>query len=109
VLEAVWQTFGEDRLVFGSNWPVSNFSGDYDRQVAILEAFLVRKGVAAHNKVVNENAIMLYHLLARPRPSSSKPFSSTRRLRYSGARLVQVRSKKAARLQFRRGKRQKCL
>jgi L-fuconolactonase len=60
VFEAVFEAFGEDRLVFGSNWPVSNVAGDFVAQVRVLEAFLERKGQVARNKVFHDNAMRLY-------------------------------------------------
>ncbi len=64
VFEAVWALFGEDRLLFGSNWPVSNVAGDFQTQIVVLEDFLKDKGRAARDKVMNGNATKLYG----PRP-----------------------------------------
>jgi len=64
VFEAVWALFGEDRLLFGSNWPVSNVAGDFRTQIVVLEAFLKGKGRAARDKVMSGNAAKLYG----PRP-----------------------------------------
>lgn len=64
VFETVWSLFGEDRLMFGSNWPVSNVAGDFQAQILALEAFLKDKGSVARNKVMNDNAAKVYG----PRP-----------------------------------------
>ncbi len=62
--EVAWSLFGEDRLVFGSNWPVSNVAGDFSTQIDVLETFLAGKGAQARNKVMNGNALIVY----APRP-----------------------------------------
>ncbi len=62
--EVVWSLFGEDRLVFGSNWPVSNVAGDFSTEINVLETFLAGKGAQARNKVMNDNALKIY----APRP-----------------------------------------
>lgn len=64
VFEAAWSAFGEDRLMFGSNWPVSKVAGDFQTQILVLEAFLKDKGEEARNKVMNDNALKIYG----PRP-----------------------------------------
>ena len=61
-LDAVWRALGEDRLVFGSNWPVSTLYGEYKPIVDIVRAFLADKSQAAREKVMWKNAVQAYNL-----------------------------------------------
>ena len=60
VFDAMWEAFGEDRLVFGSNWPVSERAGDYKRCVDIVKAYFGEKGEAASNKYFYANSKAAY-------------------------------------------------
>lgn len=63
-LTAIWNLYGENRLTFGTNWPVSGIGAleadSVDIQINILEAFLADNGTAARNKVMHENALRIY-------------------------------------------------
>lgn len=59
-VEAVWSAFGEDRLVFGSNWPVSNLFATFATVVALAKQYLTEKGAAA--KVFGANAVAAYKI-----------------------------------------------
>ena len=61
-LDVVWDAFGEDRLVYGSNWPVSTMYGDYGPNVDIARDYLVTKGPVALEKVMWRNAVKAYNL-----------------------------------------------
>jgi len=65
VLETVWKAFGEDRLVFGSNWPVSERAGSYETILQIVRAFFSTRGPAATRKFFSENARAAYKLSTR--------------------------------------------
>ena len=61
--EVAWQTFGEDRLVFGSNWPTlflyaESLAGEVEGAQHALKA----KGPGAERKVMRGNAVRLYGL-----------------------------------------------
>ena len=60
VFDGMWEAFGEDRLVFGSNWPVSERAGDYKRCVDIVKAYFGEKGEAASNKYFSANSKAAY-------------------------------------------------
>ena len=64
VLETLWELFGEDRLIFGTNWPVSEVGGaeqdTIELQIQILESFLAGKGAEARNKIMHDNAMGVY-------------------------------------------------
>ena len=62
-LEFLFRTFGENRLIFGTNWPVSDAAGIYadsiDLQIDIVESFLARKS-SSRDKVMYRNAERVY-------------------------------------------------
>ena len=57
---ATW--FGEDRLVFGSDWPVSLLAAPYDRVKGVAEEMLGPISPQARTKIFGANAIELYRL-----------------------------------------------
>jgi len=63
-MEFLWRTFGEDRLLFGTNWPVSDAGGLFvdsiDLEISILESFLAEKYTQARDKVMYQNALRVY-------------------------------------------------
>jgi predicted TIM-barrel fold metal-dependent hydrolase len=63
-LEFLWKTFGEDRLIFGTNWPVSDAAGlsvdSIDLQIGILETFVSGLPEACRDKVMYRNALRVY-------------------------------------------------
>jgi L-fuconolactonase len=60
VLNAVWEFFGEDRLLYGSNWPVSERFADLATVQKIATKFFRGKGRAAALKFFHENAQTVY-------------------------------------------------
>ena len=62
VLEALWQAFGEDRLVYGSNWPVTMRGGDYGSYKAVVMQYFAPKGRQVLEKLLYQNALQFYGL-----------------------------------------------
>jgi L-fuconolactonase len=60
VLDLLWRTFGEDRLIFGSNWPLSESAGSLADAVSIMKAYFSEKGTAATRKFFALNASSVY-------------------------------------------------
>jgi predicted TIM-barrel fold metal-dependent hydrolase len=60
VLDALWSYFGEDRLIYGSNWPVSARFAKYEDVLAIVREYFTAKGEAAARKYFSENAHQAY-------------------------------------------------
>jgi L-fuconolactonase len=64
VLEFLVKTFGADRLMFGTNWPVSDAGGlntdTIDLQVNIFESFLSGQPSGSRDKVMYQNAARVY-------------------------------------------------
>ena len=62
VLDELWKVFGEDRLIYGSNWPVTMRGGSYGDFKAVVLKFLEPKGEPVMRKVLAENAYEFYGL-----------------------------------------------
>jgi predicted TIM-barrel fold metal-dependent hydrolase len=65
VLNAIWEAFGEDRVIFGSNWPVNARFASYATVFGIVKEFFDGKGRAASEKYFAGNARVAYKV-ARP-------------------------------------------
>lgn len=62
ILEAAFAAFGEDRCLFGSDWPFLELKGSYGTAVSVTESFLASKGPEALQKVMRRNAERVYRL-----------------------------------------------
>lgn len=60
VLDALWEMFGEDRLVYGSNWPVSSRPAPYEVVVGIVRDYFTAKGEKAAAKFFLANSQAAY-------------------------------------------------
>lgn len=60
IFEVVWQAFGENRIIYGSNWPVTDRGGEYGDQLATIRAHFAPKGHRVLNKLFWENAAAFY-------------------------------------------------
>jgi predicted TIM-barrel fold metal-dependent hydrolase len=60
IFDALWTTFGEERIIWGSNWPVVKLAGTLAEEVKIAEDYLATKTPAQRDKVMFKNAIMFY-------------------------------------------------
>ena len=58
--DAIWEAFGEDRIIYGSNWPVTQVAGDYPGQFGMIYDYVRDKG--ALDKVFWQNANTAYRL-----------------------------------------------
>lgn len=59
-LDAIWEIFGEDRLIYGSDWPNSDHLADYAGTLGIIRSFVARKGAAAMGKFFWRNSQAAY-------------------------------------------------
>ena len=64
VLAPCFDAFGEDRVIFATNWGVCEHFGKVDDVVRIVREFLESKGGAALKKGMRENAIRIYGISA---------------------------------------------
>ena len=63
-LEVVFEAFGADRLMFGSDWPVCLLAASYQQVKQIVEEYLDRKAPTGREKIFGANAIRFYDLKA---------------------------------------------
>ena len=59
-LEVVWEAFGEDRLMIGSDWPVCLLSSSYADTMNIVLSYLYTFSPEVQRKVLGENCINFY-------------------------------------------------
>jgi predicted TIM-barrel fold metal-dependent hydrolase len=60
VLDALWALFGEDRLLFGSNWPVSGRGEQFGKMLGFVRDYFTDKGEAASKKFFRSNSQLAY-------------------------------------------------
>jgi L-fuconolactonase len=63
VLDAMWDIFGDDRLIYGSNWPVSERYAPYATVQTIVQRYIEARGPAATRKFFADNARAAYRWL----------------------------------------------
>jgi L-fuconolactonase len=61
-LDVVFEAFGTDRLLFGSDWPVMLLSGIYIQWKSLLEKYMENYSPEDREKVFGINAIQFYNL-----------------------------------------------
>jgi L-fuconolactonase len=59
-LDALWEAFGPDRVIFGSNWPVSERVAPYAVVHRLVAAYVGQKGRAAREKFFWRNSLAAY-------------------------------------------------
>jgi L-fuconolactonase len=59
-LDVIWNAFGEDRLIYGSNWPVSELFAPLFEVQRIVEEYFAGKGRRVMEKVFAGNASVAY-------------------------------------------------
>jgi len=65
-LDMIWDTFGEDRLMYGSDWPVCEHSGDFIvNGIHIVRAYFAEKGEEASRKFFWKNSKKAYQWESR--------------------------------------------
>lgn len=61
-LDVVFEHFGPDRLLFGSDWPVCLVAADYTQVKTIIEDYVASWGDDVRAKVFGQNAVAFYGL-----------------------------------------------
>jgi predicted TIM-barrel fold metal-dependent hydrolase len=64
-LERLWTTFGPTRLVYGSNWPVSNQFAPYPSVLKVMQEYFAGKGAEAANQYFWKNSLAAYKWIKR--------------------------------------------
>jgi len=62
ILDLAYATFGEDRLIYSSDWPVTERTDDYTSVVELTKSYFVTKGKSVARKVFFENAKRFYKI-----------------------------------------------
>ena len=60
VLDVIWDAFGEDRVIFGSNWPVSARFADYWTVLEIVKQYFFAKSERVAAQYFRANARRVY-------------------------------------------------
>jgi predicted TIM-barrel fold metal-dependent hydrolase len=72
VLDVLWNAFGEDRVIYGSNWPVSERFARYGTVLGIVREYFNGKGSTAAAKYFSRNASRIYQFVRRRAPTSTR-------------------------------------
>ncbi|MBV6434453.1 MAG: hypothetical protein IANPNBLG_04706 [Bryobacteraceae bacterium] len=64
-LDELWEIFGEDRVVYGSNWPVSDKMAPYGTVFQVVRDYFMGKGQDAAEKYFWKNSRKAYRWVAR--------------------------------------------
>jgi len=65
-LSAVWDAFGDARVMFGTDWPVSQRHASYARIHDLARQFMAGKGEEAGRRFFTDNARIAYGLSSSP-------------------------------------------
>lgn len=61
-LDVVFEAFSENRLMFGSDWPVCRCAATYDQVLSLIENYTTGHRAEARRKLFGENAVAFYKL-----------------------------------------------
>ena len=64
-LDAIWGVFGEDRVLFGSDWPNSDHMASYGETLGLVRGYVEGKGRVAMEKYFWRNSVAAYGWRAR--------------------------------------------
>lgn len=65
-LDALWNIFGKDRLLYGSDWPICEHAGDFIANgLRIVRQYFSEKGEEAYEKFFWKNSKEVYKWIAR--------------------------------------------
>jgi predicted TIM-barrel fold metal-dependent hydrolase len=64
-LDRLWENFGRDRLVYGSNWPVSNRFAPYAQVLGVVRDYFAVKGAEAAGCFFWKNSLTAYKWIDR--------------------------------------------
>jgi len=65
ILDYLWQNFGSDRLIYGSNWPVSDRGATYNTVFGLVRDYFSGKGKEACEKYFWQNSRDAYRWIER--------------------------------------------
>lgn len=59
-IDVVWNAFGDERVIYGSNWPVSDNAADYETLQRIALEYATSRGVEATRRFCSTNSQTAY-------------------------------------------------
>lgn len=59
-LDAIWEVFGDDHIIFGSDWPNSDQVAPYADTLSIVRSYMVGKSATAREKYYSKNSAAAY-------------------------------------------------
>ena len=73
LLDHLFETFGEDKLIFGSDWPNGSAVNNLPAIVGIVQEYFHTKGIAAREKYFWKNSVAAYKW--KPRDAGQQRFA----------------------------------
>jgi len=74
-LDHLWDIFGEDRLLYGSDWPNSDVWAPYPQVLSVVRGYFTAKGKTAVEKYFWKNSVAAYRWVKRdagqPNPAAA--------------------------------------
>ncbi len=64
-LDAIWDVFGEDHILYGSDWPNSDHLATYAETLRLVRNYISQKGREASQKFFWKNSLVAYQWHAR--------------------------------------------
>ena len=64
-LDHIYEIFGPDRLVYGSDWPNSDHNGTYQEGLAVVREYFMAKGQGVAEKYFWKNSVEAYRWVKR--------------------------------------------
>ncbi len=61
-VDHLWEVFGPDRVMFGSDWPVVTLKATYKQWVDALRQVVARRSASERQKLFHDNAVKFYGL-----------------------------------------------
>jgi L-fuconolactonase len=64
-LDEVWEAFGPDRVMYGSNWPVSDHMAPYETVLSVVQRYVSTRAATDADKFFNINSKKCYRWIDR--------------------------------------------
>lgn len=61
-LDIIFETFGTDRVMYGSDWPVCLLAGDYQQVLGIITNYISKLTSSEQEKIIGQNALKFYNI-----------------------------------------------
>ena len=61
-LDEVFECFGTDRVMYGSDWPVCLLAATYEQQLLVIQHYIENLSATEKANVLGENAKRFYNL-----------------------------------------------